>query len=270
MPRALTSKIKSVRAVDRAIEILKCFSIEKPSMSVVEIQKKVRLSRPTLYRLLHTLAENGLVRADGDPQRFALDHGVAKLGQIWMSALDMTSVAKPIVTRLRDLTGETAALYILRGNLRTCILEMTSQHILSITQEVGRSEHVGRGASGKAILAFMSEESAALAVQGLPQGMDRKRLLEDVAKIRKNGFAVSRGELVVGAVAVAAPFFDHTGGVAGSIRVAGPQARINEDWISRSVKLLVAGASELSVALGSTALNQPKARATASAVTSKK
>jgi IclR family transcriptional regulator, acetate operon repressor len=260
MPGAATSKIKSVRAVDRAIEILKCFSVDKPSMSVVEIQKKVRLSRPTLYRLLHTLAAQGLVRADGNPQRFALDYGVAQLGQVWMSALDVTAVAGPIVARLRDHTDETSALYILRGNLRVCILEMTSQHILSITQGVGRSEHVSRGASGKAILAFMNEVSTASAVQSLPQGTNRKCLLEELARVRKDGFAISRGEIVVGAVALAAPFFDRTGSVAGSIRVAAPQARVSEDWISRSAKLLLTSASELSVTLGSTRLSQ-RARA---------
>jgi IclR family transcriptional regulator, acetate operon repressor len=256
MPRAVTNKIKSVRAVDRAIEILKCFSVEKPSMSVLEIQKKVRLSRPTLYRLLHTLTEKGLVRADGEPQRFSLDYGVAQLGHVWMSALNVTAAAEPIVMRLRDQTSETSALYILRGDLRACVLEMTSQHILSITQGVGRSEHVSRGASGKAILAFMSEEQSASAMRSLPPATDRKRLIEHLVKVRKDGFALSRGEIVVGAVAIAAPFFDRSGCVAGSIRVAGPEARVDEDWIARSAKLLVASASELSVALGSTTLSQ--------------
>lgn len=269
MPRAQTNRIKSVRAVDRAIEILKCFSVEKPSMSVVEIQKKVRLSRPTLYRLLHTLTEKGLVRADGEPQRFSLDYCVAQLGHVWMSALDVTAAARPIVARLREQTSETSALYIRRGDLRACVLEMTSQHILSITQGVALVDHVSRGASGKAILAFMSEELATAAMQSLPQGTDKKRLIEDLAKIRKNGFALSRGELVVGAVAIAAPFFDRTGRVAGSIRVAAPQARVNEDWISRSARLLVISASELSVALGSPRLNQRATRTIASSAASK-
>jgi DNA-binding IclR family transcriptional regulator len=250
MPRAASNKIKSVRAVDRAIDILQCFSADKPSMSVIELQKKVRLSRPTLYRLLHTLVAKGLVRADGEPQRFALDYGVAQLWHVWMSALDATAVAQPIITRLRDQTGETAALYVLRDNLRACVLEMTSLHVLSITQGVGRSEHVSRGASGKAILAFMNDGMAASAMQTLPQGTNRKSLLEDLAKVRQDGFAVSRGEVIIGAVAIAAPVFDRSGHVVGSIGVAGPQARINEDWITRSTKLLVAGSSELSIALG--------------------
>jgi DNA-binding IclR family transcriptional regulator len=167
-----------------------------------------------------------------------------------MSALDATAAAAPIVARLRDQTGETSALYVLRGNLRACVLEMTSLHVLSITQGVGRSEHVSRGASGKAILAFMSEESVASAMQGLPQGPNRKRMTEDLAKVRENGFALSRGEVIVGAVAIAAPCFDRSGHVVGSISVAGPEARLNDEWVTRSTRLLVAGASELSLALG--------------------
>jgi DNA-binding IclR family transcriptional regulator len=250
MPRAANSEIKSVRAVDRAIEILKCFSADKPSMSVIELQKKVRLSRPTLYRLLHTLTAKGLVRADGEPQRFSLDYGIAQLWHVWISGLDATAAAHPIVTRLRDQTGETAALYVLRSNLRTCVLEMTSLNVLSITQGVGRSEHVSRGASGKAILAFMSDGMAASAMQSLTQATNRKRLLEDLARVREDGFALSRGEVIVGAIAIAAPCFDQSGHVVGSIGIAGPQARLNDDWIKRSAKLLVAGASELSIALG--------------------
>jgi DNA-binding IclR family transcriptional regulator len=250
MPRAANGKLKSVRAVDRAIEILQCFSVDKPSMTVIELQKKIQLSRPTLYRLLHTLMGKGLVRSDGEPQRFALDYGIAQLGHVWMSALDATAAAGPIISRLRDQTGETASLNVLRGDLRTCVLEMTSLHDLSITWSVGRSEHVCRGASGKAILAFMSEELATSIMRSLPKDTNWKRLIEDLAIVRRDGFALSRGELIVGALAIAAPCFDRSGGVLGSIAVAGPEARLGDDWIIQCAKLLVASASELSVALG--------------------
>lgn len=250
MPRAPSNNIKSVRAVERAIEILQSFSVDKPSMTVVELQKRVRLSRPTLYRLLHTLTANGLVRAEGEPQRFALDFGVAQLGHVWLSAFDVTAAAGPIVARLRDRSGESSAFYLLRGDLRTCVLEMTSPHILSTTQGIGRNEHVWRGASGKAILAHMGEESAASIMQSLPQGINRRRLSQDLARIREDGFAISRGEVIVGAIAIAAPCFDRSGRVVGSVGVAGPVARLNEEWIRRSTKLVAAGAAEISSALG--------------------
>ena len=64
--------VSGVRAVDRAIAILQCFTPDQPAMSVIEIQKRVGLSRPTLYRLLQTLAQRDLIQAEGEPQRFRL------------------------------------------------------------------------------------------------------------------------------------------------------------------------------------------------------
>src|SRR5579871_3182997 len=103
-----------VRAVDRAIAILQCFTPDQPALSVIEIQKRVGLSRPTLYRLLQTLAQRDLIQAEGDPQRFRLSHGVMKLSHVWLKGLDVVALARSTVENLRDLTGETAALFRLQ------------------------------------------------------------------------------------------------------------------------------------------------------------
>jgi len=250
MARRAGARVKTVRAVERAIEILQCFSVDNPVMTVVELQKKVRLSRPTLYRLLHTLTLKGLVRAQGEPQRFTLDHGVAQLAHVWMSALDATNAARPILSRLRDQTGETAALYVLREDTRTCVVEMPCRHALSIAQGVGHREPIFRGASGKIILAFMSDQVVESVLENLPRSISRKRLMEDVTRSRHEGFAVSRGEIIVGSVVIAGPVFDRTGSIAASISISAPQTRVDDSWMTRTARAVVAAASELSVALG--------------------
>src|SRR5215472_15727056 len=108
---------KNVRAVARAIDILECFSREKPWMSVHEIQRRVSLSRPTLYRLLETLIAKGLVRVEGDPQRFALDFGIGRLAHKWIAGIDVVPLARPILEALRNATKETTALFLQRGEL---------------------------------------------------------------------------------------------------------------------------------------------------------
>jgi IclR family acetate operon transcriptional repressor len=250
MARTPTSKPTPVRAVERAVEILQCFSPENPTMSVLDIQRRVPLSRPTLYRLLHTLARKGLVRAYGDPQRFSLDFGVGRLAHNWMSGIDPIRIGRPIVERLRDETNETAALFLLRGHLRLCVLESTTPHVLAIARGVGETEHICRGASGKSILASMDDDAIAPILRSLPHGIEKKRLFDDLEQIRRDGFAVSRGEVFVGAIAIAAPYFDHTQRVAGSIGAFGPQARLDDKWVTRTTRLVVAGAAELSAALG--------------------
>src|SRR6201996_8625401 len=145
------SGMGGVRAVDRAIAILQCFTPEQPALSVIDIQKRVGLSRPTLYRLLQTLAQHDLIAAEGEPQRFRLSHGVMKLSHVWLKGLDVVVLARSIVEGLRDASGETAALFKLQDDLGICILECESRHVLTISRGVGDSLSIIQGSTGKAI-----------------------------------------------------------------------------------------------------------------------
>jgi IclR family transcriptional regulator, acetate operon repressor len=251
MPRGTGSKSQkgNVRAVERAIEILEAFS-KKSSMSVLEIQQVVGLSRPTLYRILETLASRGLIRAYGTPQRFSLDYAVGRLAQIWMSGLDVVAAARPILDRLHEESKETVGLMMLRDHQALCALELPSSYALSFSRGVGRLADLSRGASGKTILAFVDEETHKTILKKLPKHIDKKRLLTDLAEVRRTGFRISRGEVFAGAVSIAAPYFDHTHQVAGSIAVYAPEARVTEDWVALMTKRVLAGTAELSAALG--------------------
>src|SRR5258708_14120836 len=172
------SSAGGVRAVDRAIAILQCFTPDQPALSVIEIQKRVGLSRPTLYRLLQTLAQRDLILAEGDPQRFRLSHGVMKLSHVWLKGLDVVALAQSIVEGLRDLTGETAAVFKLQEDRGICILECESRHVLSISRGVGDSSNLIKGSTGKAMLAFMDAERRAEFLSAIPRGAQRARLEE--------------------------------------------------------------------------------------------
>jgi DNA-binding IclR family transcriptional regulator len=245
---------KNVRAVERAIDILECFLPDKPWMSVIEIQQRVPLSRPTLYRLLQTLTAKGLIRTQGEPQRFALDFGVGRLAHSWIAGIDVIALARPILERLRGATGETTALFVRRGGLRQCVAELVSPHVLAISRGLGEADHLWRGASGKAILAYLEDEEVAAIMRALPKTIDKAALLDDLSRVRKDGFFISRGEVFVGAIAIAAPYFDHTGRVAGSIGVFGPQARLDKQWSAETASSVVKSAAELSAASGHAAL----------------
>ena len=159
-------------------------------MSVLEIQKEVGLSRPTLYRLLETLAAKGLVRAHGTPQRFSLDYGLQKLAQNWLSGLDQVAAARPILGRLHDLTKETVSLMVLRDQQSLCVLEFPSPHVLSVVRGTGPAGHMARGATGKAMLAFMDDKALESALRTLPKGVAKPALLAELAEVRRSKFGV--------------------------------------------------------------------------------
>ncbi len=239
-----------MRAVDRAIAILQCFSAEQPAMSVIEIQKRVGLSRPTLYRLLHTLSTRGLIHAEGDPQRFKLAQGVMKLSHVWLKGLEVVNVARPIVESLRDATGETAALFSLQEDRGVCVLECESRHVLSISRGVGDSMKITQGATGKAMLAFMDVQRQAEFLHQIRQDVLRAQLEEGLKLARRQGYAISRGEIFVGAVAVSSPYYDHRGSVVGSVGLYGPNARVSDDKVMEFGKLVCDAGRRISALLG--------------------
>jgi DNA-binding IclR family transcriptional regulator len=259
MPRQKSKPINKntgVRAVDRAVEILRAFSAERPAMSVLEIQKKVGLSRPTVYRLLETLASHGIVRAHGTPQRFSLDYAVGQLAQNWQAGLDPVAAGRPIVKRLHEQTRETVALNILRGDQRFCVVELPSPQVLSMARGIGPMGHLAHGGGGKVIMAFMREKEIEAVLRTLPKNIHKAALMAELATIRRDKFWVTRSEIFDGAVGIFAPYFNNANHVVGSIGVFGPEVRFDEERIVKVTKDVVESAAELSSALGQVSARQ--------------
>lgn len=240
----------SVRAVDRALEILMAFTAADYELSAGELLKRVDLSRPTLYRLLRTLEQSGFVVAVGEPQKFSLGPSVARLAHVWSSNLDISGIAQPMMRKIWEQSGETVALFVPQGAFRICVAELPSEHPLSFRRGVGYRERIVLGASGRAILAHARNGLDELTSYSTERPIDLEKYSGELDSIRKRGYAVSKDELIQGAVAVAAPFFDGGGQVAGSIAVFGPSARIHAAQIESYAKLLISEAQSLSRALG--------------------
>jgi IclR family acetate operon transcriptional repressor len=240
----------SVRAVDRALEILLAFTPRDYELTVAELLKRVDLSRPTLYRLLYTLEQNRFLVSSGDPQRFRLGPAVAQLAHVWTASLDIGEVAQPMMRRVREATGETVALFVPEGMFRLCVAELESPQPLSFKRGVGYREKLILGASGRAILAHTEHTAKDLKVYAKGLDVDLAKFPDELARIRERGFAVSKDELLQGAVAVAAPFFDGAARVAGSIAIFGPSVRLPAAQVEKFGKLLAQEAAQLSKALG--------------------
>jgi IclR family acetate operon transcriptional repressor len=242
-----------VRAVERALDILLAFKPKDDALTVSELLRRVDLSRPTLYRLLRTLQGKQFLVSSGDPQQFRLGPAVAQLAHVWMSALDLVSVAEPMMRRLWEQTSETVALFVREGMSRVCIAEMPSAQALSFRRGVGYRESLVRGASGKAILAHVPTVQLKAASHANGLQADPKKYARELAQIKDRGFAVSKNELIEGAVAVSAPFFNGSGEVAGSLSVFGPSVRLSDAQIIKFGKFLMRDAREISAVLGTRA-----------------
>ncbi|HWK72265.1 IclR family transcriptional regulator [Pollutimonas sp. M17] len=241
---------EGVRAVDRALDVLAAFEPGDSELLVADLVKRVGLSRPTLYRLLHTLESKGFVASSGEPQRFRLGPAVARLAHVWSSTLDLSEIARPVMAEAWALTAETVALFVPRGDMRLCVAEMQSPQPISFRRGVGYSEKLVRGASGRAILAFTPLKPGQLEAYAAGTNADLGWLTDQLRVTRERGYAMGHNELIQGAYAVAAPFFDRSGTVAGSLGVFGPDVRLTEARMHEFGLALCGMADQLTKNLG--------------------
>jgi DNA-binding IclR family transcriptional regulator len=186
----------------------------------------------------------------GDPQKFRLGPSVGRLAHAWSSSLDVGAMAQPILQAIREATGETVALFVPQGGYRLCIAELPSTQPLSFKRGIGYRERLFVGASGRAILAYMADSEKLLRQYAQEAGVDAEKYLRECKTVVQRGYAISKSELIQGAVAIAAPFFDSTGRVAGSLAVFGPSVRLNASQSEALGKQLLGHARALSTALG--------------------
>ncbi len=240
----------NVRAIERAIDVLECLASQGHGLGIGQLEKRAKLSRPTLYRILFTLIRRGFVRKDGEPPRYHLDFGAGRLADAWTNSLEILRLAAPLMENLQDRYDETIALYLRRDNIRLCIAEMRSRQALSYSRGLGHSGSLSRGASGLAMLAHVNSEEAARIV-ALERDAGRAQMLRrKLLDIRAAGFAISSGDFIVGAHAIASPVFDRRGDAVGSLGLFGPSARFSTTRINECAKAVKHSASQLSSLLG--------------------
>jgi DNA-binding IclR family transcriptional regulator len=111
------------------------------------------------------------------------------------------------------------------------------------------------GAPARAILAFLDHplREEIIAQRGpSPTGerIDARALRDELATIRKQGYAFSHGQHTPTAVGIAAPFFAATGDVAGVIGVTLPDSRFEKRMRAPLVELVLESAAQMSKAIG--------------------
>lgn len=243
---------QTVRAVDRALHILKSFTFEKRQMSLSEICKISELPKTTVFRLLTALEEQGFVVKDNLTQNYKLGALLFRLGSIVSSDLEIKKISLPILEELAEKTKETLNINVVQNDVRVCVVKVEGSHDLRQFIEIGRDLPLHKGASGKVLLAYLPKEKQEQIVESLKDdlGKSKKDFIAELDKIRKAGFAASIDERVLGAAAVSAPIFDCMGNLVGGLTISGASVRFTEKRVKELIELAVEASGRISKALG--------------------
>lgn len=208
--------VTGVGVLDKAMVVLR--AVEAAPRSLSELRAATGLPRATAHRLASALEEHGLLRRDGDG-RFELGHGLVPLGRLAAQRFPLEELARPVLTELRDETGESVQLFVREGEHRRCVLSFESTHGLRWIVPEGSLLPLAVGSAGR----VLSGETP------------------------RAGWLQSVGEREPGVASVSAPVVAADGSVAAAVSVSGPIERLSRQPGRRFGTAVIAAAARITL-----------------------
>lgn len=245
------------RSVRRALDIFELMLHRGEPVTVAEIITELSIPKSTAYELVRTLSEGGYVASSGKGSALFLGRKLFELGMAYRSHVDLLRDGSQIAEELRNETGETVQLSVLENNLMMVILKEEGIRQLRIISNVGSRVPVNWAAAGRLLVSDMDDMALtsllSATVRPAPTGRavtDVKKLIAQIRRFRRQGYATELNEANEHAGCVAAPVVDASGRCIAALSIVAPEQRMikkNRDSLIASV---TAAANKLSRRLG--------------------
>jgi DNA-binding IclR family transcriptional regulator len=227
--------IASVKSLEKAIDLIRLFSKRQPTLALPEIATALNIPESTVYRLLRTLQKKQVIVRDSATRKYTLDASLLRIEAVIRSRLSINRAALPHLQKLATQSAETAHFHLLQGHQITLVEAVSSPNIMRFALDIGTIQPLYAGAGGRAILAFLSDSlfDECVRLHGFQKFTpytvtDPQKIRQLLLEVRSRGFAITSQQTVVGAMAVAAPVFNHQQEAFASIAVVGPMSRFTK------------------------------------------
>jgi IclR family transcriptional regulator, pca regulon regulatory protein len=244
-----------VQSIERCLAVIEAFT-GRAGLSFGELASATGLSKPTVRRILLTLQSLGYARSVDS--HFSLTPKVLGLGYAYLSSLNLTEVAHPLMEALTDQLRESTALSALDG-IDVVYLNRVHRHrISSMALAVGTRLPAHATSSGHVLLADLMPDALAdyFAKAALKKLTDRtlttkSALVERLKIVRAQGWDIVDQELEIGRISAAAPIRDAAGIVVAALSFScGTHEHRVEQVQTQFVPMLRRSAEKISAAMG--------------------
>ena len=207
-----TRNMPGAQTVDRACmllaEIARC---GREGARLVDLTQRSKLSRPTVHRILQSLAAARFVHQDPPTRRYRLGVALHGLALAAPNPLEQLTELRPLLEGLAQRTGETAYLMLRQGTEVLCIARAEgASPIRTLLIEVGAYRPIGATIAGITMLAALDDAEVEDIIKRTASALARHRnatpdyVRRHIAEVRRNGFCVSRQVLIDGATGISA------------------------------------------------------------------
>jgi IclR family transcriptional regulator, KDG regulon repressor len=245
------------RSVRRALEILEFLLQRGEPATVAAIVSALQIPKSTAYELVRTLSEAGYLEPAGRNAGLYLGRKLFELGMAYRSQVDLLRDGSQIVEELRDATGETVQLSVLENDMMLVLLKEEGSRSIRIISRVGSRVPVNWAAAGRLLVSDLDDATlAALLKRSVRQSptersiTDVPKLIQQIRKFRKQGYATELNATNEHAGCVAAPVIDGSGRCIAAISIVAPEHRLGKQNREELISKVREAAAKLSSRLG--------------------
>jgi IclR family transcriptional regulator, pca regulon regulatory protein len=230
-PTAPGRRTDFVQSLDRGLAVIRCFSSERPSLTLSEVAERTGLTRAAARRFLLTLQELGYVGSTG--RQFSLRPRVLALGYAYLSSFSVAQIAQPHLEDLAEELHESCSVSVLDGDDIVYVARASANRIMTIALTVGTRLPPYPTSMGRVLLASLpaSELDAHLQHTSLRKltertVVDETELRQILVTVAAQGWAAVDQELEAGVRSIAVPIRDSSGRVVAAINASAHAARV--------------------------------------------
>lgn len=220
-----------MRVLHKTLDILETIKQSESGLRLADLTRSVELPKATVYRILTTLEGRGyLDRGEDGAYRVAKKLGDMQRDVPILQILGR--VAQPLMTQLVAATKETVNLGILDAGEVVVIDTVESPQAVRMSSKVGNRRHLHATALGKVLLGGLPDKEVTrlIRMKGMPrltpQTLTSKpALTAELAKIRKQGYAIDDQENEIEGRCIGAPIHGPDGRVVAALSISSPVFR---------------------------------------------
>jgi IclR family transcriptional regulator, acetate operon repressor len=253
----------TIKSLDRAMKVFEFLS-EAQGKALTEISAEMGHSPATVYRILVTLENRGLVEFAAEEQLWHIGARAFVIGARFLRRTSLVDRARPVLRKLMEATGETANLGVERDGSVLFVSQVETHANIRAFFPPGTLSPMHASGIGKALLAEMDEDRLERRFRGAGLEAftqhtitDFDTLKADLEAIKIRGFAIDDEEKNPGMRCIAAPVFDMNNEAVAGISVSGPTSRIGSAQITELSRPVMEATRQLTQAIGGVAIRRP-------------
>ncbi|AZR92616.1 IclR family transcriptional regulator [Bordetella trematum] len=223
-----------VQSFARGLAVIRAFGPQRDQMTLSEVASVAGLTRAGARRILLTLVQLGYVVQD--ERRFSLTPRILELGYAYLSGTPLWNLALPYMEEVAQTTRESCSVSVLDGADIVYILRLSTHKVMTINLAVGSRLPAWVTSMGRVLLAGqpLAEQQRLLQDSRIQPYTPSTRtsieeLLQELQRVRCDGYACVAQELEPGLQSVAVPIVDRSGRVIAAMNVSGHTSRYSRE-----------------------------------------